>query len=304
MGTRGARLRTLLFVPGDRPDRIAKAYASGADGVAVDLEDAVASSAKAKARELTAASVREHGERRCIATVRINALDTGLAQDDLDALAPALPELDAVLLPKASPDHVRDLGERLGSLEEAAGVEPGRLAILPIIETAAGVLSAAAVAAAANERVHTLLFGPADLADELGLTLTVEGTELLHARSQVVLAAAAAGRAGPLDGPHFALDDSDGLSRSAALARRLGFAGKTVLHPRQLEAVHAAFAPTASDLAWAREVDQAFREAEAAGMSSIRIADGSFVDYPIARRARALLAEAGAQESGDRGAHG
>jgi citrate lyase subunit beta/citryl-CoA lyase len=287
-------LRTVLFVPGDRPDRIPKAYASGADAIAVDLEDAVAASAKARARESAARAIAALDLSDTTICVRVNALSTGLAEDDLRALVPVLGAVDLVVLPMTSDRAaVTELAGLLADAETRAELPPGRVAIMPLIETAAGVLAAKQIAAA-DDRVHTLAFGPADLSRELGVTPTADGTELFHARSQVVLAAAAAGRVPPIDGPHLDLADPDGLARSAAQARRLGFGGKQVIHPAQLAAVRRAFAPSPAELAWARDVDQAFREAERQGVGSIRLADGSFVDYPIAHRARAILAAAAA----------
>ena len=155
-------------------------------------------------------------------------------------------------------------------------------------ETARGVLAAREIAEA-SPRLRTFIFGPADLARELGLELTADGLEQLHARSAIVLAARAAGKEGPVDGPYLKLDDDEGCAVSSAWARRLGFQGKVVLHPRQLPIAAAAFAPGERELAWAREVDRAFAEAEAAGVSSIKLADGTFVDVPVARRAREIL---------------
>lgn len=285
------RLRTLLFVPGDRPDRIPKAAAAGADGIAIDLEDAVALSRKDAARRSVAEALGAMPPSGPVVTVRINAVDTGLAEADVDALEPVLDRVHLVIVPMSSgPDAVRAAAALLGRAERRAGLEPGRTGIIPLVETAAGIAEARDIAAA-DERVHTLAFGPADLSRELGVTPTADGEELFVARCQLVLAAAAAAKPQPIDGPHLDLDDADGLARSAAKARRLGFGGKQVLHPRQIPVVASAFAPTAEELRWARRVDEAFRAAEAAGVSSIRLDDGTFVDYPIAHRARALLAE-------------
>lgn len=290
------RLRTLLFVPGDRPDRIPKAAAAGADGIAIDLEDAVASSHKEAARRAAAESLAALPPDGPIVTVRINAVDTGLAEADVDALEPVLGSVDLVIVPMcSSPAAVREAAALLGRAERRAGLEPGRTRIIPLVETATGIADARDIAAA-DERVHTLAFGPADLSRELGVAPTADGEELFVARCQLVLAAAAAARPQPIDGPHLDLDDAEGLARSAAKARRLGFGGKQVLHPRQVPVVAAAFAPTAEELRWAGQVDEAFRAAEAAGVSSIRLDDGTFVDYPIAHRARALLAEGGSQQ--------
>jgi citrate lyase subunit beta/citryl-CoA lyase len=284
------RLRTLLFVPGDRPDRVPKAAAAGADAIVVDLEDAVALSRKDAARQAVAGALAALPPDGPVVTVRINAVDTGLAEADVEAIEPVLDRVDLVIVPmSSSPDAVRGAAALLGRAERRAGLEQGRTRIIPLVETATGIAAARDVAAA-DERVHTLAFGPADLSRELGVTPTADGEELFVARCQLVLAAAAAGRPQPIDGPHLDLDDADGLARSAAKARRLGFGGKQVLHPRQVPVVASAFAPTAEELRWARRVDEAFREAEAAGVSSIRLDDGTFVDYPIAHRARALLA--------------
>ncbi|TQM36750.1 HpcH/HpaI aldolase/citrate lyase family protein [Pseudonocardia cypriaca] len=285
------RLRTLLFVPGDRPDRIPKAAAAGADGIAIDLEDAVALSRKDAARRSVTEVLGALPPSGRVVTVRINAVDSGLAEADVDALEPVLDRVHLVIVPmSSSPDAVRAAAALLGKAERRAGLEPGRTGIIPLVETAAGIAEARDIAAA-DERVHTLAFGPADLSRELGVTPTADGEELFVARCQLVLAAAAAAKPQPIDGPHLDLDDADGLARSAAKARRLGFGGKQVLHPRQIPVVASAFAPATGELRWARRVDEAFRAAEAAGVSSIRLDDGTFVDYPIAHRARALLAE-------------
>ncbi|WP_193047787.1 HpcH/HpaI aldolase/citrate lyase family protein [Mycolicibacterium baixiangningiae] len=284
-------LRTLLFVPGDRPDRIAKAVASAADGVAIDLEDAVAVSQKAVARDAVVSALptlpAEGGPVIC---VRINAMDSGFADDDVAALEPALHRIDLVIVPmSAEPDGIRRAAELLARAEQAAGADIGRIGIIPLIETAAGIFEARAIAAA-DARVHTLAFGPADLSRELGITPTADGEEFLFARSQLVLAAAAAHCPPPVDGPYLDLSDADGLVRSARRARMLGFSGKQVIHPSQVSGVAGAFAATPAEIEWARAVDVAFTAAEADGVSSIRLPDGTFVDYPIARRARAILA--------------
>jgi citrate lyase beta subunit len=277
--------RTLLFVPGDRPDRIGRAIASDADAVAVDLEDAVAPEAKARAREDVPGAVEAAAARDGL-FLRINPVDGPDFADDLATVAALLPRLAGVLLPKIEDARaVHRLDALLGGLEATARLPVGATALLPIVETARGVLAAPAIAAA-SPRVATLLFGTLDLAADLGVTPTVEGRELLHARSQVVLATAAAGLPGPLDGPHAALDDIDGLVRASVLARDLGFTGKVVLHPRQLAPVQETFAPTEAELAWARQILAAARDA---GTGAFRMADGTFVDAPVLRRAAALL---------------
>lgn len=296
--------RTLLFVPGDRPDRIGKALASGADSVAVDFEDAVGEGAKDAARSLTAealsgaATHAPGGERRPGLCIRVNALESAEFEADLAAVSSLIGEapLDGVVVPKArSAAELTALDEMLGSAEESAGVPRRTLSVLPVVESAAGVLEAAAVASA--PRVCALVFGTLDLAAELGVRPTVEGRELLHARSQAVLAARAAGLPGPLDGPHAALDDEDGLLRSSRAARELGFTGRVVLHPRQLAPVRRAFAPDEDELRRAREVLAACREAGEGGPGAVRLDDGTFVDRPVVLRAEAILRQAAADEA-------
>ncbi|QVQ52227.1 CoA ester lyase [Spiractinospora alimapuensis] len=286
------RLRTVLFVPGDRPDRIPKAAASGSTAIAIDLEDAVAESRKEEARQHTVDAITALPTDGPLVAVRVNAPDTGLADGDVAALADVLHRVDAVIVPMSSaPEQVRHVSGLLADAEERAGVAPGRVRLIPLVETARGILDAREVAAA-DPRVLTMSFGPADLSHELGVVPTAEGGELAVARSLLVLAAAAANLPRPIDGPHLDLDDEAGLRVSARRARALGFAGKQVIHPRQIPVVADVFAPTADEVAWARRVDEAFGAAERTGVSSIRLEDGTFVDYPIAARARAILAEA------------
>lgn len=279
MGLR--RWRTVLFVPGDRPDRVDKAGRSGADAVAIDLEDAVAGEAKDRAR---AATVEHLRTKRSVPTmVRINARDSGELERDVEQLAPVWANVDAVILPEASgASDVKYLDELL---QRTLG--PGGPAMIPIVETAVGVFEARATAAA-SPRVNTLLFGPADLTAELGIAPSADGHELAFARAQVVLAAAAAHLAGPIDGPHLVLADDQGLTRSTRSARELGFAGKAVIHPEQITIVNAGFGPTSADLTWAEQVLAAVA---ADGAGALRLADGTFIDEAIVRRARKIIAE-------------
>lgn len=290
----GDRLRTWLFAPGDNPHRVQKALVSGADCAVIDLEDAVAPHRKTAARAGVVAALSAAPQADCRVGVRLNAFATGLLEDDVAALRPVWERLDVLLLPM-TPDAatVRQVVAVLDGVDAGEGPR-----VVPMIETAAGILAAPQIVTA-SARVLTLALGPADLSAELGVDLTAEGLELLHARSQLVLAAAAGGRVGPLDGPWLDIADDDGLARSAATARGLGFAGKLAIHPRQLSAIRQAFAPGPAQLQWARAVDAAFTEAESRGVASIRLDDGTFVDPPVAARARALLADAAAAAEGD-----
>jgi citrate lyase subunit beta/citryl-CoA lyase len=271
-----------LFVPGDRPERVHKAVDLGVDAVIIDFEDAVAPAQKATARRLTADLLQELRP-DCSIGIRVNGMeDPDALAADIEALRSCWSTVDAVMLPKAgSPDQVRQLEELLAKAGSGAS-------ILPLVETAQGIEDAARIAAA-SPRVATLVLGPADLSAELGVVPTPEGIELLMARSRLVLACSAAGRARPIDGPWLVLNDETGLAESARQARRLGFGGKAAIHPQQLAAIREAFSPSAEEVAWARSVLDAFDESMEAGVGAVKLADGTFVDAPVADRARSIL---------------
>ncbi len=258
--------RSYLFVPGDRPDRFAKALASGADTVIVDLEDAVAPVAKDAARAALVAWLAQPG---ASVAVRINDAASPAFAADLAVLADG--RIGAVMLPKA---------ERADDLARVRAAAP-RAALLPMIETAFGVDRLREIATAPG--VLRLAFGSIDLQLDLG----IEGEdELLVFRSQLVLASRVAGLAAPVDGVSTSLDDSEAIGADARRARRLGFGAKLCIHPRQIAAVHAAFAPSAEELAWAGRV------VAAAAQGGATAVDGRMVDRPVLLRAQALLARA------------
>ncbi|MEO6144235.1 MAG: CoA ester lyase [Dermatophilaceae bacterium] len=263
--------RSLLFVPGDRPERFAKAAATAADLVIVDLEDAVPQEGKAAARDAVAQWLSADGQ----AAVRVNGTKSVHYQQDVSVLA-GLPGLQAVVVPMADdPTALAMLHQRLGR-----GVE-----IVALIETALGVVRAVELASAPG--VSRLAFGHLDFAVDIGSS--IEDDAMLMARSTLVVASRAAGLPGPVDGVTTSLDDPAVSAADAARARDLGFAGKLCIHPTQVEAVNAAFRPTGDELAWAHRII----EASAAG-GAIRV-DGHMVDAPVILKAEAILARA--QES-------
>ena len=261
---------TVLFVPGDRPERFEKAAAAGADLVIIDLEDAVAHDNKVVARGNVTEWVATGN--RC--AVRINAADTGHFAGDLDAIA----GLGApVMLAKAeSPDVVQQVAEVAGS------------GVIALIETARGVLAAPAIAAVPG--VVRLAVGTFDLAAQLGVD-PADREALAASRGALVLASAAAGLVGPLDGVTAAVDDPDRVADDAAHARRMGFAGKLCIHPKQLAPAIEAFAPTADEVAWAHRIlDAVTEEEETTG--GVAVVDGQMVDKPVYDRAERILRRA------------
>lgn len=266
-----ARIRTALFVPASRPDRIPKALATGADKVIVDLEDAVEHAAKDSARDAMSTFLAEQPQARL--WVRINDAETPWHKQDLDACRDH-PGVAAILLPKAeSPAQVRQAAQT-------------GIAVIPIIETAAGLLNVADLATTPG--VERLVFGSLDYGLDLHLTPDTLGAQVVldHARVQILLHGRAAGLAPPLDGVFPAIQNHHGLQQAAGRACAMGFGGMLCIHPSQVGLIHPAFAPNAADLEWARRVVQMHRETGAGAF----MLDGGMVDAPVIARARHLLA--------------
>ena len=267
---KGTRLpRSYLFVPGDRPERFAKALASGADAVVLDLEDAVLPAAKAGAREAVAAFVHTSDQRHRL-VLRINDRSTPWHAADVDMLRAA--GIEQVLLPKA---------ERPDDIEGLRTAAP-TCAVLALVETARGVLAAPALAATPG--VARLVFGTVDFA--LDMDLTDDPAGLDHAAGLIALASRAAGIAAPVAGVTTAIDDEAQLLADFARARAFGFGAKLCIHPRQVAPLHAALQPTAAEQAWARRVVEAAVSSAAAGAVQV---DGHMIDRPVIERARRLL---------------
>lgn len=276
-------LRSLLFVPGHRADRFAKALAAGADAVVVDLEDAVPPSAKEQARAAVATWLDssplaqiapEAGRARPPRLlVRVNGADSAWFDDDLSLAGKAA--LDAVMIPKAEGGEVLDR-------VRAAGAR----ALVPLVETAAGFVHLRAIAGAPG--VERLAFGTIDFQVDLGMRDAHED-DLLPFRTQFVLASRLASIGAPIDGVSTAIDDAERLAQDVQRARRLGFGGKLCIHPRQVVQVNALFAPHADEIAWAQRVLEA---ATSAGGAAVAV-DGKMVDKPVMLRAEAILREAG-----------
>ena len=267
-------VRSYLFVPATRPERIGKALAAGAGAVIVDLEDAVAPDAKVEARQALAGWLAQAQGR---VLVRANAADTDWFADDLALCGHAA--IDGVVLPKA---------ERRADLVRVGTVAAGKR-LYPLIETAAGYDAARDLASSPG--VERLVFGSIDFQVDLGID--GEDEELLHFRSQLVLVSRVAGLLAPVDGVCTAIDDPERIRDEARRARRLGFGAKLCIHPRQVAVVNAAYKPSAAEVDWARRVLEA---AERSGGAAVAV-DGKMVDKPVILRARAILDEGGGTEA-------
>jgi citrate lyase subunit beta/citryl-CoA lyase len=281
---RDQTLRTVLFAPGNEPSKLAKVASFGADVVVLDLEDAVAIAEKDAARGLVREALAALPAETS-AIVRVNGPETGRLRDDIAAVV--CPELACVMVPKVErPSTLVEVDRMLEDFERVGGLEPGSIGILPLVETAAGIVRCEEIAAAATDRLITLVFGLGDFTADVDIDVGPDWTELLYARSRVVVAARAAGLAPPIDGPYLALRDFDGLEADSRRSRRLGFQGRVVVYPPQVDPVRRAYSEvTSEEHSRARRVVEAFELAEAGGSASIQV-DGGFVDYPIYRRAQ------------------
>lgn len=262
--------RSLLFVPANRPERIAKAQRAGAHGVIVDLEDAVAPADKDAAR---AALVR-HLDASAPVLVRVNGPETAWFARDLDVCAQ--PGVAGVLVPKAE-----DVMQ-LHVARQHAGPDK---ALFALIETARGFDRARTLAESGLAR--QLVFGSIDF--QVDLRIEGEFDELLYFRSQLVLVSRLAGLPGPIDGVSVAIEDGEQVRAETLYGKRLGFGGKLCIHPKQVPVVNACFLPTAEEQAWARRV----LDAAAASRGSAVQVDGKMIDLPVMRKAEEILASVG-----------
>lgn len=278
-------LRTMLFVPGNRARMIDKARSLGPDAVIFDLEDAVPLAEKPAARRMTRDAIDGGDFRRFRTFVRVNPAATNLLSEDLDAVVS--PSLFGIVLPKVEHrEEVHQAHLMLREREMKLGLPPGHTRIMPIIETVLGVVALPAIAGC-NDRLVGLSFGAEDFATDLGVERSREGIEAHYPRIQVALFARLSGVAA-VDSVFSDVGDDEGLERDTRLVKQLGFRGKFVLHPRQIDIVNRIFTPSRQEIEHAERVVAAFQEAEARGEASVAL-EGKMIDIPIVERARTLL---------------
>jgi citrate lyase subunit beta/citryl-CoA lyase len=274
--------RSVLFTPGDQEERMLKALTLGADTVCFDLEDAVAPGTKETARQTIAKVLRSTPKGAVERCVRINALSTDEWRRDISIVMEAHP--DTLMIPKAEdPAVLARFSQELGEEESRVGLHPGETRLLLIFESARGVLRSLDVATAAGQRLAGVLFGAEDLAADAGLIRTPGSTEVLMARSQVSLTAAAC-RVGAIDQVFIDIKDLAGLENEARSARVLGYSGKMAIHPDQLAPIHRAFTPTLP------EVERALRLLHAAqGQAGVFAFEGKMIDSPLLLQAKHIM---------------
>lgn len=260
-------MRSLLFAPGNHARRVEKALSLNADGVILDLEDAVAVSEKPGTRAVVVNAFKAPRAGRLY--VRVNALSTEWCFADLLAVVHA--GLDGIILPKTeSADELKSADWMIGSLERERGLKQGAIDLIPIIETAKGIQALASICGAGT-RARTVAFGAGDFTLDLGMIWSRDESELLPHRAACVVACRAAGMDSPLDTVWADLRDTEGFALSAQRAAALGFQGKMCIHPDQIVPTNAAFTPDEATVAKARKVIAAFDAAEKQGLASIQL---------------------------------
>ncbi len=277
-------IRSFLFVPGNRIDRIEKAFASEADGVIIDLEDAVAPSEKEPVRKEVGILLEKASRKNIF--LRVNGVKTPFFMEDLETAARA--SVQGIVIPKSDdPGALQKADQRLGELERQRSLARGQVRLIPQLESALGLWKAQEIGAS-TARVLGLAFGAGDLTLDLGAKLTKTGEELFFARSFLVLASRLAG-IHAIDAP-FMLDvkDVEGLAAEARRSRQLGFRAKFCIHPSQVGPVNEIFSPTSEEMDRARKIIEAYDQAASKGEGAIAL-EGEFIDPPVYERAKQIL---------------
>jgi citrate lyase subunit beta/citryl-CoA lyase len=284
-----AVMRSVFYVPSNNEKLVSKAPTIAADILTLDLEDSVPPAEKPKGREMVREYLKKNRADQLspYLYVRINNWETQMTNDDLEAVV--YPGLDGVCLAKCGDaDNVTRLDWKLEELEQRRGIEVGSVAIQLLIETAKGVINAYP-AAAASPRVNSLIFGAVDYTKDMRVTLTSEGVEQLYARYYTAVAARAAGCVA-IDCPFVAFQDTEAFDKSTREGRQMGYEGRMLIHPSQIEPSHVIYTPSAEDVEWAEGVKKVFEEEGIAKGAAAVTYKGKMVDTPVYENALTILA--------------
>ena len=280
--------RSMMFVPGNNPGMIRDAHIYGSDCIMFDLEDSVSINEKDAARFLVykALTSLKYGKKELV--VRINGRGSGLGVTALEAMVRAQP--DVIRLPKTeTAQDVTDCETEIARIEREIGLPEGKTKMMAAIESAKGVLNAYDIARSSS-RLIGIALGAEDYVTDLRTTRSPEGIELLFARSMIVNAARAAGIAA-LDTVYSDVNNEEGFIAEATLIKKLGFDGKSIINPRQIEPLHRVFTPTEKDIIKAKAIMEAIAEAELRG-SGVASLNGKMIDKPVVERARYMIERA------------
>ena len=281
-------IRSLLFVPGNRQNMMDRASSVPADALIPDLEDSVPPDEKANAREIVSKNLPTLAQAGQLIFPRVNSLDTPYGWEDLKAIIGQ--PISGISIGKVtSAEDVRHIDALLGAIEKEKGVEVGSTRLILWIELAKAIINAFQICDA-SPRVLGVAFGAEDLSADLEVEKSEEDWQFLYARSQVAMAAKAAGVMA-FASVYTNFRDQDGLVVTAKKERLLGFRGKFAIHPSQVEPMNTVFAPSQEEIERARRIVAAFDEAQAQGRASTSL-DGQMIDIPVVKRAQNLLAQA------------
>jgi citrate lyase beta subunit len=277
--------RALLYMPGDDRRKIEKATTLGVDCICMDMEDGVAITRKTEARAVIAQAMKELDFGKSERCIRINSFGSGFEKFDLAAAVATNP--DTIVVPKIeTARQVKEISEYIEMYELSARMAVGSIRMLVGVETAKGILNLKEIAEA-EKRLEAIIFGAEDFAASVGATRTKESTEVLYARSAVVTACAA-NELQALDMVYIDFRDVEGLRAEAGEGARLGFSGKQIIHPNQVEAVQEAFTPSDEAIEYAQRVVRAFSASQREGKGAFAL-DGKMIDMPLLKNAQKVL---------------
>ena len=277
--------RTLLFIPGGNEKVLSKGLGLDVDGLILDLEDSVSPDKKETARQAVAEALltAEFGRKEKV--VRVNALSTDYGRDDLEQVLRGRP--DSLLVPKVDrAEDIKAYDQRMAEIEEKEGLPPGRIGLIALIESAWGIVNIESIALASS-RMTGLLFGAADFTRDTHGQITADRQELFYPMMRMLLAARIAG-IDALDTPYFDIKDPVGLERHVLQAKAMGYDGKALIHPGQVEIVNRIFTPSAEELTQARRVIEVFEKAKLEGKGAAQL-DGKLVENVHVAMAERLL---------------
>ena len=279
--------RALLYMPGDDWKKITKSITLGVDSICMDMEDGVAVNKKAEARVMVAKALQELDFGRSEKLARINSVGSGLEKEDIEAVLPHHP--DGIMIPKLEElKQIQWVSEIIEAAELKYGWPMNSIRILVVVETAKGILNLKEIAS--HPRLDAIIFGGEDFAASVGATRTKDAVELLYAREAVVTACAAFGLQA-IDIVAIDFKDIEALRTESEFGARLGFSGKQIIHPAQVEPVQSAFTPNDKAIAYAKRVVQTFEASQKEGRGAYAL-DGKMIDMPLVKNAQKVLERA------------
>ena len=280
--------RSLIFVPSNSRRFIDKAKTLNADITCFDLEDSVPINEKTAAREMIVQTLKHRTDYKTNVYIRINSFDSGMAFSDLKEIIQN--GVDGIVIPKVNDENeVVDLIRFISILEDERGIKKGSIKLMPSIETAKGVVNAYFIAKA-DQRVNALIFGVFDFLYDMGLDYVEnEAIEYTYARGKIPVDAKAAGVAA-IDAIWQKVDDTYGLTKDARVGKRLGYSGKSIIHPSQIDPVHKIFIPTKNEIEWAKKVIETLGQTmeRGSGRGAVKL-EGKMIDAVHYKQAKAIL---------------